>query len=948
MQITFQNVRGMNDKKARFLKNVLSIFDLICMSEFNKLYDFNKKEINDNEFQFHTDSETPRLGVMASNTLHLKTVSKGLVLNQKRDQEDQTAIQSFLYKIRVKSRDIFIENIYVVPQASAENLQKLKTYLLNQSKTFKYYMIGGDFNLKWSEKKNKDLFKGLHLNQIVKKYTRVQKFTKKIRDNDGKVIKELDRVSKSIIDLVFVNDNLKPFVKEVVVEQYLKEFDHKAVTVKFDFPTSNYYRYIKVPLDPLKRPEPNEKQIELINQQIKNLKPKTLDGFLCGYRNILDNHIPTNPINSSIKMQIFRTPLSKEVVAEIDKKNRLYKHRKSSEKHWKKFKKQRNKVVNLLRNVKNKFCKTQIKKHSKADDIQKQIDRLQNQYSSKLHEDKRILEVQGFCGQLLAEKMAIFYKNRAENLVTDKEMSEVGLPDDPLRPGEHLEPMKPIVFPPINEINKFIPPKKVSKSHGPGQNSSKLLVTFWDEIKIHLDKIFQNSKITYPVTKQGYYQRTIPKTSEIKILKDLRPLGILNPIPKYFLNKVVFKEIRNHLTPLLNTRDNFSFTGTHMCIIHTFEKILEKLEKNQKTFLVKYDFSNAFGTLNHKVLLHTAKKLKLSDEVIDFMEGYLRNQSITQTVVKDQYGTYLSERTLMNRGAVQGQIGADICFIIQQLCLRELEGVQRTSYVDDINDIISCKTFEETQDLIDRNEKELSLQSKKLGFKLNEEKTVKIPFNIKGENLKELCCTRFSELLGLPFIALTTGFDMTTAVNMITNRLNLRTRKLHILRQFVKDTKTLLYVARCFIYESIGELHLIYAYSKSPVKDFNRVQVKINDIIRATGLSIETPQPYLDMCLGTSLQPFLNHAIILNGLKILGMEALENVDRCLKFRTKFPVGGYLHKFTKVWNDVLTFEQKFFIIQTKKLHLIKKFLKKSRKLRYIPFIHTKFKWTRYKM
>ena len=139
MKITFQNVRGMNDRKARFLKNVLSIFDLICMSEFNKLYDFNKKEINDNEFQFHTDQETPRLGVMASNTLHLKTVSKGIVLNQKREREDQTAIQSFLYKIRVKSRDIFVENIYVVPQASAENLQKLKTYLHNQSKTYKHY-----------------------------------------------------------------------------------------------------------------------------------------------------------------------------------------------------------------------------------------------------------------------------------------------------------------------------------------------------------------------------------------------------------------------------------------------------------------------------------------------------------------------------------------------------------------------------------------------------------------------------------------------------------------------------------------------------------------------------------------------------------------------------------------------------------------------------------------
>ena len=112
-------------------------------------------------------------------------------------------------------------------------------------------------------------------------------------------------------------------------------------------------------------------------------------------------------------------------------------------------------------------------------------------------------------------------------------------------------------------------------------------------------------------------------------------------------------------------------------------------------------------------------------------------------------------------------------------------------------------------------------------------------------------------------------------------------------------------------------------------------------------MSIETPQAYLDMCLGTCLKPFLHHAIILNGLKILGMDSLNNLDRSQKFRTKFPVGGYLHKFTKVWNDEITFDQKFVIIQMKKLHLIKKFLKKSRKLKYVPFIHTKFKWTRYK-
>jgi hypothetical protein len=307
---------------------------------------------------------------MATNTLNLKTVSKGLILNQDRERQDQTAIQTFIYKIRAKSRDIFIENVYITPDTNNENLQKLIFHLQKQSKIYKYYMVGGDFNLNWKIKKNRDLFRGLHFHQIVKKFTRVQNYKKKVRDKDGNITKEKDRTSYSLIDLVFVNDNLKPFVKEVVVEQLLDVFDHKAVTIELNFPTSEYYKTIDINLDPLQRPTPNEEQIKLINQQLKNCKPKSLDGFLCYFRDILNNHIPTYPIKSTIKKKIFKTPLSKEIVAEIDLKNRLFKYRKLNPYNWKNYKKQRNKVVNLLRNEKSKYCNNQIKKLSNVEDIQ--------------------------------------------------------------------------------------------------------------------------------------------------------------------------------------------------------------------------------------------------------------------------------------------------------------------------------------------------------------------------------------------------------------------------------------------------------------------------------------------------------------------------------------------------------------------------------------------------
>ena len=202
------------------------------------------------------------------------------------------------------------------------------------------------------------------------------------------------------------------------------------------------------------------------------------------------------------------------------------------------------------------------------------------------------------------------------------------------------------------------------------------------------------------------------------------------------------------------------FKGTHLCIISTFDNILKNIATKNPTFLIKYDFSNAFGTIDHKIFLKTFKKLNVRSDVYKFVEGYLSNQQVTQTVVKDQHGSYLSDKTYMKKGTVQGQLGSDVCFCIQQLCLRELDGVQRSIYVDDINDIISSSKLENVLKLIKDNEDQLSLQSKKIGFKLNEQKTEYIPFNVLQKDVKNLNFSRNSKLLGIPFNSTQKGFDL--------------------------------------------------------------------------------------------------------------------------------------------------------------------------------------------
>ena len=121
------------------------------------------------------------------------------------------------------------------------------SHLQQQQKKYNYYIVGGDFNLNWKEFKNREKFKDLHLTQIVKEYTRVQDYKK--YNKRLKIFK--DRTTKSLIDLIFVSDSLRQFVKDVTYEDWYKTFDHKAVGLELEFPKTRKYRYITVPLDPL-------------------------------------------------------------------------------------------------------------------------------------------------------------------------------------------------------------------------------------------------------------------------------------------------------------------------------------------------------------------------------------------------------------------------------------------------------------------------------------------------------------------------------------------------------------------------------------------------------------------------------------------------------------------------------------------------------------------------
>ena len=119
----------------------------------------------------------------------------------------------------------------------------------------------------------------------------------------------------------------------------------------------------------------------------------------------------------------------------------------------------------------------------------------------------------------------------------------------------------------------------------------------------------------------------------------------------------------------------------------------------------------------------------------------------------------------------------------------------------------------------------------------------------------------------------------------------------------------------------------------------------VNKVLRATGLIITTPRSCLDIVLGTSLKAFVFQQIIMTGLKNIGPNFSEWLDRTKNFRTPYVKGTYMHTFSKLWNSS-HLEFKLHVLKLKKFQNIKNFIKSRRTLVFQEYIFETHKYKKY--
>lgn len=152
---------------------------------------------------------------------------------------------------------------------------------------------------------------------------------------------------------------------------------------------------------------------------------------------VLDKFCPKyTPVEKTKKL--FRTPLSKKILAMIRHKHFLQNLAKKDPVALPAYRKQRNLVSKSVRESKRAYENNLIKSTNNVKDLSKAINVLQNDEISNINGNPDIVKIDNKFGIDLAQTMGLFYKASAENLVTNVQIEDFGPPGPVLRSDERI------------------------------------------------------------------------------------------------------------------------------------------------------------------------------------------------------------------------------------------------------------------------------------------------------------------------------------------------------------------------------------------------------------------------------------------------------------------------------------------------------------------------------
>ena len=213
-------------------------------------------------------------------------------------------------------------------------------------------------------------------------------------------------------------------------------------------------------------------------------------------------------------------------------------------------------------------------------------------------------------------------------------------------------------------VQKQLSALKINKSTGLDRISARLLKDAAVIIAPTLTDIFNQSlkSSTFPkIFKEGKVT-PIFKSGDRTNMSNYRPITVL-PILSKILERFVHTQIYNYLTEnKILSPNQFGFRpnlSTSTALAFFTHNILENADNGLVTASIFLDFSKAFDTVDHVILLRKLKSIGLDDNSLNWFKSYLTNHQ-QKTSINDT----LSSSLPVSVGVPQGSILGPLLFII--------------------------------------------------------------------------------------------------------------------------------------------------------------------------------------------------------------------------------------------------------------------------------------------
>ena len=273
----------------------------------------------------------------------------------------------------------------------------------------------------------------------------------------------------------------------------------------------------------------------------------------------------------------------------------------------------------------------------------------------------------------------------------------------------------------------------------------------WDDITPQILKMIHHS-VNHPLVymtnlslQQGIFPKELKIANVLPLFKSYDPCVSNNYRPVSLLctlSKVYEKVMYNRLLTFLEDynvlfENQFGFRKLHssyMALMVLTDKLIKSLENGEYVIGVYLDFSKAFDTVDHAILLSKLSHYGIRGNALNWFISYLSNRK--------QYVTYNGVSSPVNNiacGVPQGSILGPLLFL---LCINDLGHICSNTttllFADDTNLFKSGKDLNKKQDELNSELAKISLWLKVNKLSLNIGKTHFMVFTNKKKRLNDL------------------------------------------------------------------------------------------------------------------------------------------------------------------------------------------------------------------